>query len=352
MERRFEIDLIKVLALILMPMSHVFDEFGNYYSLMTNIPEYSTTQLGLLFMNIPALFLLCLGFGIIFSKNSTPEKLFKRGVQMFIFEGILNVFRIILPRIAVSYCTGDSEFIKESFEIFFMSDILPFAGFTFFFFALVKKLNLSVLQVLFIGLLLTLGQILIPQPVIPNVYLRYLVGYFIYVDQSSFFPIISWLIYPIVGYCLADNFVKKNNVVKFYTILGLFGLLLFLTTNIYLLLSNSIQSRYYLFMETGFRMDLFTTLIVLSSSLILLSLVYFISRLFIFLWLKSVISSIAQNVNSVYCIHWVLVEFFWAIAEILGLMIEYDSIFTIGFLIFLLSSSIAQLRKMFKIFCF
>ena len=68
MKRFLEIDLIKVLALMLMPMSHIYDEFGNFYNLMNNIPADVTKQLGLLFMNGPALFILCLGFGIIFQR--------------------------------------------------------------------------------------------------------------------------------------------------------------------------------------------------------------------------------------------------------------------------------------------
>ena len=345
MKRVLEIDLIKVLALILMPMSHIFDEFGNYYNLMNNIPQNYTEQLGILFMNIPTLFMICLGFGIVLSKNSTPEKLVKRGLFMFLAEAVLNLFRIILPHFTVSYYTGIPSYFKESFELFFMSDILPFAGFAFLFFALVKKLNLSNKFVLIIGLFCTFVQTFIPHLSIQNVYLKYLTGYFIYVDESSFFPVISWLIYPIIGYLLGQKLLETSNRTSFYLKTALLALFIFVLTNIYLFFTNSMQARYYLFMEMGFQMDLFTTLIVSSISVMILSLSHFIGKLFVNNKLKDLISSISANVNSVYCIHWVLVKILWAIAIIFAFKIEYYSLFVIGFVIFVLSSMLAHLRK-------
>lgn len=345
MKRVLEIDLIKVLALLLMPMSHIFDELGNYYNLMNNIPQNYTEQLGILFMNIPTLFMICLGFGIVLSQNSTPEKLVKRGLFMFLAEAVLNLFRIILPHFTVSYYTGIPSYFKESFELFFMSDILLFAGFAFLFFALVKKLNLSNKFVLIIGLFCTFIQTFIPHPSIQNVYLKYLTGYFIYVDESSFFPVISWLIYPIIGYLLGQKLLETSNRTSFYLKTVFFALFIFVLTNIYLFFTNSMQARYYLFMEMGFQMDLFTTLIVSSISVMILSLSHFIGKLFVNSKLKDLISSISANVNSVYCIHWVLVKILWAIAIIFAFKIEYYSLFVIGFVIFVLSSMLAHLRK-------
>ncbi len=345
MKRILEIDLIKVLALMLMPMSHIFDEFGNYYNLMNNIPQNYTEQLGILFMNIPTLFMICLGFGIVLSKNSTPEKLVKRGLFMFLIEAVLNIFRYIIPHSVAAFFVKDIVLFKNGLELFFMSDILPFAGFALLFFALVKKLNLSNNFVLIIGLFCTFIQTFIPHPNVQNVYLKYLMGYFIYVDESSFFPVISWIIYPIIGYLLGQKLIEVSNRTSFYLKTSLLALFIFVLTNIYLFLTNSIQARYYLFMEMGFQMDLFTTLIISSISVMILSLSYFIGKLFVNNKLKDLISSISANVNSVYCIHWVLVKILWAIAIIFAFKIEYYSLFAIGFIIFVLSSMLAHLRK-------
>ena len=341
--RYFEFDLLKVMVLILMPMSHIFDEFGFYYNLMNNIPDNYVTQLGLLFMNIPAIFMICLGFGVVFSKNSTPGKLLRRGLWMFIIEAILNLFRIIIPHSVAGYLTGISEYITESFERSLMSDILPFAGCAFLFFALIKKLNISKICVLTIGIMCTIIQTFIPQPEITNTYLRYLAGYFIYVDSSSFFPIVSWMIYPIIGYVLGVFFVKTENKTKFYLKVGGFGLLMFLLTNFYLIFTDSMQPRYYLFMETGFHMDLFTTLIVMSTSLIYLGVSYFICKIFS-RKIQGIIASISVNINSIYCIHWVLVKILWCVAIVFAFKIEYNYLFIIGFLIFVLSAILASLR--------
>lgn len=348
MKRFLEIDLIKVFALILMPMSHIYDDFGVYYDLMKNIPEYATKQLGLLFMNVPSIFMICLGLGIVFSKNSTPKQLMLRGFSMFLIEIVLNIFRLIIPHSIAGYFTSTPQLIKDSFEIFFMSDILPFAGFAFLIFALFKKLNLSNKLILLTGLFCTLIQAFIPQPEIGNVYLRYLTGCFIYVDDSSFFPVISWIIYPIIGYFLGQKLIAAENKIKFYLKVGGFGLFLLSITIFYLLYTKTIQVRYFLFMETGFHMDLFTTLIIASTSLITTSIGYFISRLIKNNFLQKTVSIISVNINSIYCIHWVLVKILWMFAFIFAYKIEYNWLFIIGFLIFITSSFIAFIRKQFQ----
>ena len=328
-----------------MPMSHIFDEFSHYYNLMNNIPEKSTLELGLLFMNIPTLFMICLGFGIVFSKNSTPQKLFRRGLWMFVIEGVLNIFRYIIPHSVVGCLTKIHSLIMDGIEFSLLSDILPFAGFAFLFFALVKKLNISKLSLLIIGMFLTIIQTIIPQFEIQNVYLKYLAGYFIYIDESSFFSVVSWLIYPIVGYLLASKLAEVENKSTCYLKIGSLGLIIFIITNLYLLITNSMEARYYLFMEMGFQMDLITTLIVLSIGLMIISVSYFVCKLIKNELIVKAINNISKNVNSIYCIHWVLVKILWAFAVIYNYKMDYNSLFIIGFLIFAISSIIAQIRK-------
>lgn len=348
MKRVFEIDLIKVLALILMPMSHIYEEFGVNYNLMKNIPNNVNEQLGLLFMNGPTLFMICLGFGIIFSKNSTPKKLMIRGLSLFVIEAILNIFRFILPYSVVSFFTKNVAYFKESLELFVLSDILPFAGFAFIFFALVKKWKIPNFLVLSIGLLFTVIQNFLPHPIIHNVYSRYLTGYFIYVDESSFFPIISWLIYPIIGYLLGQKYLENIDKNIYYLIVGFLSLFIFIVTNVCLFITNSMDTRYYLFMENGFQMDLFTTLIVAPTSVMILCIAYLIGKIITSLKFKDFIASISKNINSIYCIHWVIVKTLWAFAIILVFKLEYNYIFIIGFGIFVLSSILAYTRNCLK----
>ena len=62
---------------------------------------------------------------------------------MFVIEGVLNIFRYIIPHSVVGYLTKIHSLIMDGIEFSLLSDILPFAGFAFLFFALVKKLNIS-----------------------------------------------------------------------------------------------------------------------------------------------------------------------------------------------------------------
>ena len=129
---------------------------------------------------------------------------------MFVIQAFLNLFRYIIPHSVASYFTNNLVLFKDGIELFFWSDILPFAGFAFLFFALVKKMNLSNAHVLIIGIFVTVIQSFIPTFEILNPYLKALAGYFVYVDETSFFPIISWLIYPIVGYLLGQKLLKSS----------------------------------------------------------------------------------------------------------------------------------------------
>ena len=228
-----------------------------------------------------------------------------------------------------------------------MSDILPFAGFALLFFALMKKFNVPSIKILLIGCFFSTIQIFIPQFEISNPYLRLLAGYFIYIDKTSFFPILSWLIYPIVGYLLGEKLITSSNKSKFYIKTALYSFSVFAITNIYLIATNSMKPNYYLFMETGFHMDFFTTLIVASVSLVILSFGYFISKNIVNT-IKDLITAISININSIYCIHWVIVKILWAIAIILAFKIDYSSIFLIGFVIFTLSTILAFLRRKLK----
>lgn len=300
-------------------------------------------------MTGPGTFLLCLGFGIILSKNSTPQKLFLRGISMFGIQIILNFFRYLLPHFIVFQYLNMPKIMQEGIDFFFYSDILPFAGFTFLFFAFVKKYNISNLLILIFGLFCTSAQMLIPQVEFQNNILRFLSGYFLYVDDTSFFPFISWIIYPIIGYLLGQKLIQTENKTTFYLQIGLASLFIFILANSFLYLTNSINKDYYLFMETGFRMDLDTTIIVSSVIGIYTCLIYLISLLIKNEFLQNIITSISKNINSIYCIHWVLVKFLWVFVIISSVKIEYFNIFFIGIIIFALSAFFAQLRKSYTI---
>lgn len=326
-----------------MPISHVFEEFS-CYDLIQQIPQNVTEQLGLLLMTGPGTFMMCLGFGIVFSKNSTPRKLFMRGLSMFGIQAILNIFRFTIPHWFTSSMLNYPELINDGIDFFLYSDILPFAGFTFIFFAIAKKLNLPNIILLLFGLFCTTAQMLIPEIHFDETAKNLLCGYFFYIDETSFFPFISWIIYPIIGYLLGNKLIKAQNKKHFYLKLGSLSLIIFAITNLFLITQGLMQKDYYLFMETGFRMDFWTTAIVSSFIGIYTCCIYFISILIKNNFAK-IITNTSKNINSIYCIHWVIVKWFWAFAMVYTLKIECDEIFIIGLIIFFISAFIAQMWK-------
>ena len=326
-----------------MPISHVFEEFS-LYGLIDNIPQNYVEQLGFLFMTGPGTFMMCLGFGIVFSKNSTPKKLFIRGLFMFGIQFILNISRFILPHFLVGNVLNQQNIINDGLNFFLYSDILPFAGFTFIFFAIVKMLNLSKHAVLSFGILCTAGQMLIPQIHFEETYKNLLCGYFFYIDKTSFFPFISWIFFPIMGYLLGNKLIQTEKKASFYIKLGGISFIVFLATNFYLIRNGLMNSDFYCFMETGFRMDFWTTIISASTIGMYTCIIYFISKL-IKENFANLITVVSKNINSIYCIHWAIVKWFWAFAMLFAIKIEYSFIFMIGLVIFIISALLANLWK-------
>ena len=117
-----------------------------------------------------------------------------------------------------------------------------------------------------------------------------------------------------------------------------------------LLFTNNMQSRYYLWGEEGFMMDLPSAIIAASIAVIYASVIYGISPLIKSGKVTSLIKKVSANVNTIYCIHWGLLTylgFFWI------LLSDYQTesalgVYLIGLLIFVISTCLALAYRKLK----
>lgn len=67
----------------------------------------------------------------------------------------------------------------------------------------------------------------LPTRIVPLI-LGHLKGLIYGANDFSYFPLLTWIIYPLLGYLFAYGLVRSKNLKGFYTISGTLGLVIFL----------------------------------------------------------------------------------------------------------------------------
>ena len=102
--RQVELDLLKAYPILFMVIIHVYENLSigridpAPHTLLEHILQFLAGP-----ATAPA-FMFALGVGIVYSRNSTPELLLKRGFKLFLGGYVLNASRILLLRVSQSRC--------------------------------------------------------------------------------------------------------------------------------------------------------------------------------------------------------------------------------------------------------
>lgn len=340
--RQFELDIARGLAVFFMVAIHTQDFFSN------EIVRSSIFGSIVNFLGGPTaapVFMFLLGVGIVYSKKSDAKTLLKRGILMLAAGYLLNILRGTIPSLIGYLVTKDNTLLSSSIIHIFEIDILQFAGLSLLFFAFVVKKKFNNISLIIIGFLLIGLNMIIINVNTDNIYLSAVIGLFWGSSELSYFPFLSWIIYPILGYVFGTMLIKCNNKKRLYSFLLLASMIL---------LISIIVITYKLRIDIGFydpykyyHHSFFGNLIFVFFTTFWISILYFISKVFFGL-LKTTISRWSKNVTSIYFIHWVIIG-------LLSLFIEQNSNgFLISISIFLtlmISSdllSILYLKRIFK----
>ena len=227
-KRYYDIDLIRVICIICLPLIHITEYWGIEDScggfLVESFNDIFYYPCFILTSFVAPMFMLIMGINICFSKKNTPKDLFKRGITLLIIELILNTLRYAIPGLIGIIFSPNNEVRIDVLKMIAFgminSDILAFAGLTFIVFALFKKINLKPLYILIISFSLYLiNEFVIANLLSPTIdnNLHYmlcnLIGNFIYINSDSTFALLEWLIVPAIGYyILKDKEDNKYNV--------------------------------------------------------------------------------------------------------------------------------------------
>ncbi|MBQ8073588.1 MAG: DUF1624 domain-containing protein [Clostridia bacterium] len=208
-----EIELMKAVAIISMVLVHVFEMSSGIMlsSRNENIAGYMIELFGGVLS--AGVFMFAMGWGAAYSKRTMPQTYLKRAFSLFILGIVINLFEEYLPAILVPDTYGP---LPEILPSILATDIYFFSSLMSLYFALMKMLErkrgmtaaVSILTLaVCVYLNITIG---VEAFTTGSKWLDTILGLFIRVNEYSYFPFISWFVFPIMGYWLARGYQKVS----------------------------------------------------------------------------------------------------------------------------------------------
>lgn len=309
--RYFELDLARGLVVLLLPFLHVF-EVSNAWEFSTPELQQTLSWIECTCIAVPAVFMVVMGMNIAFSGRTDAKSVFRRGVYLLVASYVLNIFRSLAPAVVVCLVSeaADWQSVKESLTYLIAPDIMTFAGMAFLTLAFFTYLNFTKTKMLFVAIVLlaineSLANVEYHCPYLCKVAL----GSFVWTDDTSFFPLFSWLIFPVYGYFIADHvmntvpenlraFWRKLAFVSMVIVTLMWGIIPCLGMDFWLVavppLNHYITSP-------------MTVVIDVCAANVVIYLGY---EIYHWLNLKSFneqIQAFSENLNAFYMIHWIII---------------------------------------------
>lgn len=230
--RQPELDIARGLAVIFMVLIHTVEYYWDWEN---EIFDKVANFLG----SPPAapVFMFLLGCGIIYSKRSTPQQVFKRGLKMLGLSYVFNALVYVLPYAISALIEQDVEILEDSWTQIYDADILQFAAIAFIFFAIVLATKMKPwLVVVTAACISGLGMLLnFLVPEVDSYALQAITGLFWGTHEGSYFPFTSWILYPAVGYAFAYVLKRTTEKKKLYLTVSPIGGVVYLITTFALL---------------------------------------------------------------------------------------------------------------------
>lgn len=294
-------DIAKSIAIVFMVLVHLFEELLPYERQVGVWRGVIYSVLGSPFA--APIFMFCLGVGIVYTRSNQPKQLMKRGWSILVIGLVLNIMRFVIPMGTMWQITKDNYYFEYVYENFFSVDILQFSGLVFFFFALVKRMKISNMYLAVIGILCSFAGGLLVDLSTGSYAADVVTGLFYRSYESSYFPFLSWIIFPIAGYIMGQYFSKVEDRSAFYKRYslpcGIVAIALFTMAAIGEQWSFGEDSKYY-----GMGLDQGIG-----------CLFFIVGIMGVYYWMGTVLSApimkiagiMAKDLNRIYCISWVII---------------------------------------------
>ena len=300
--RQPELDFARGLAVLFMIAVHVLEEFSSEL-VYSSVPGTIIAFLG----SPPAapVFMFILGTGLVYSKKQDAKSLFKRGLFILAAGYVLNILRGVLPYTTAYLLSGSREFLSISAGEFISIDILQFAGLAFLFFAFISFIKIRKIWLPVFLLIFCILNLLLVNIKTGHFILSAFTGLIWGSNEFSYFPFLSWIIYPAAGYLWGSLLIKCKNKDLFYLICLITNLLLlFLFFFLFMILMK---------MDAGFDDPYNYYHHTLPGNLLFVSFIFsWITALYFAAkplkgWIKSTVGRWSRNVMQIYVIHWIFI---------------------------------------------
>lgn len=348
-ERRYELDLLKAVAIISMIVCHAVFMLGVHQPSYEGDVEYFIADYILgCYLAVAHAFMFAMGFGIAFSKNNNPLSLVKRGIIIYLTGFVLNFFRYGVYALIDGLIEG--EFVQETVYALLVQDIFHFAGLALIFTGGLKALKLKEWHIFAIGILLSiigapLAFLFNGHPV-----LNYILGHFIVTtEEDSTFAFFNWYIFVAFGLLFGSILKKTKDKDKLYSIVLAISLPIMIT---YIILSIIFGAMFLTKNGWYYAASILEAIGLLSIDMTLLSIFYFLTkkvsekRLGVFL-------EMSRNITPIYVTQWCIIGFVDSIfCYLLGFVFPYWTQYLFGIILIFISYWIAKGWRIFQRKCF
>ncbi len=229
--RQKELDVFKGMAVVFMTLIHVSGLFATTEQLSSPLGDFIYNIIGGPF-GAPS-FMVCMGVGIWYAAyNKTgkddiehgiiPDGQFKRGLFIFICGVIINlVTTVIMPYIG--YLIEEDEKLLLQMDKFWGCDIYHFAGLALMLLGALRVLKVKVKWLIPIALFMSIAGTLL-RHVSTGVPVLDIIGNFLWgIDYNSYFPLLNWFIFPVVGFVGSYYFARCKDKSLFYLVSSIGG---------------------------------------------------------------------------------------------------------------------------------
>lgn len=329
-KRQLELDYARGLAVLFMIFIHAQIFYAND-SVMESAFGVFNDFVGM----VPAapMFMFLLGVGVQYSRNSQPKVLFKRGFWLLAAGYFLNFLKSMFPALVVWAITQDPSYIREAIPELVSIDILQFSGLMMLCFGALKQFKVSNGGIVILAVVFGILNIAIQPLEIESIGLSAVVGLFVGCNEIAYFPFLTWVFYPLIGYLFGYYLQRIKDKKKGYLWVLVVGAVVYFLGS-YLVhtwwgLASGMDSDLGYYHHNLLDNILFTALIAVE-----LGLLYFISP-----WVPVVIQKglirWSKLVTPIFFIHWLLIT--WG-----TFLIPYNSLGMLPFialLVFLVATS-------------
>jgi uncharacterized membrane protein len=339
--RQIELDWARGFAVIFMILVHVkmvlpgFPLSDSY----SRILEFAGSPLA------APTFMILLGAGIAYSRNNEPKKQAVHGLKLFALHYALNFAAFGIPFLIMLMRTQDGVYREEFFNYLLGVDILAFAGLTFLFFALSNKWQMKPVHIIYATLSISCLNYVFTW-MVSNYWSGPTLGLLVRANEYSFFPFMSWIGYPVMGYIFGGYLKRCTDKKRFYQHLFAFSILTVATITM-----GSLKYGFNIWsMHFGpddyYYQDFIQYILVGGICFSWISVLYALSKLKVLGFVGKHLSRWSRNTTAMYCTQWMIIG--WI--SVLSLIVfPADPLvnFITGVAVVILSDGAATLYKRF-----